>query len=137
MTTGYSGTPLPQKLGIQPGMILWVINAPVNYAELVTPLPQGAAIEQGTAPAQCGFIHYFATSRAQLKAELPRLCKRLSMRGTLWISWPKKTSGVPTDITEDTLRAVGLPLGIVDVKVCAIDDTWSGLKFMWRMQHRS
>jgi hypothetical protein len=128
---GYSGTPLPKKLGIKPGASVVVIGAPTDYEKLVAPLPDGARVV-GRMPKQPAFVHLFATTRDDLAKHLQRLRPILLADGTVWVSWPKKASGVPTDITEDVIRTVALPLGFVDVKVCAVDATWSGLKLMIR-----
>ena len=127
--SGYSGKSLADKLGIKPGSVVHAIAAPESYEELVG---GAGAVVVRTAPQEAaGFIHVFVTSRKDLLGATS-LVSQLSPGGTLWVSWPKKSSGVTTDVTEDTLRDVLLPLGIVDVKVCAVDDTWSGLKFLWR-----
>jgi hypothetical protein len=132
---GYSKTPLAQKLGIKPGVEVSALNAPLGYRELLAPLPAGVSFtDQATAGA--GFVHLFVTERSVLEKELKRLRKALDDAGILWISWPKKSSGVASDITEDVIREVCLPLGLVDVKVCAVDDTWSGLKLMIRREER-
>ena len=135
MSAGYSGTPLAQKLGVKPGTVVVALGAPKNYAALVAPLPDTARIVT-RAPKSPAFVHLFATARATLAAKLASLRKSLHPDGTVWISWPKKTSGARTDITEDVIRAVALPMGFVDVKVCAVDDTWSGLKLVVRKELR-
>jgi len=134
-SAGYSGTPLPKKLGIDPGAAIIVIGQPDNYDELVSPLPAGVSIVSRM-PKQPAFVHVFATARAELTRHLTRLRTMLVPDGTLWVSWPKRASGVATDITEDVIRAVALPLGFVDVKVCAVDETWSGLKLVIRRELR-
>lgn len=134
-SAGYSGTPLPKKLGIKPGAAIVVIGQPNDYGELVSPLPAGARIVSRV-PKQPEFVHLFATARAELAKHLTRLRKTLAPDGTVWVSWPKRASRVATDITEDVIRAVGLPLGFVDVKVCAVDETWSGLKLVIRSELR-
>lgn len=132
---GYSGTPLPQKLGIKAGMRVIAIGAPENYRKLLGKLPDD--VEFSNKPnVGTQFIHFFVTRRSDLEEQLPRLRKMLADNGTLWISWPKKAAGVATDVTEDVVRAVALPLGLVDVKVCAVDETWSGLKLMIRREQR-
>ena len=132
---GYSGTPLPQKLGIKPAMEVVVINAPDNYRELLGKLPTGVTFKKrfGTGS---NFIHLFTKSRSELAKQLKDLRKRIAENGVVWISWPKKSSGVATDITEDVIRDVALPIGFVDIKVCAVDETWSGLKLMIRKTNR-
>jgi hypothetical protein len=132
---GYSGTPLAQKLGIKPAMTVTVINQPADYRQL---LGQGAAgVEfSDRTRSDSNFVHLFTTRRNELEKQLSRLRVRLPDTTTIWVSWPKKSAGVPTDVTEDVIRAVALPLGFVDVKVCAIDETWSGLKLMVRRTNR-
>jgi hypothetical protein len=132
---GYSGTPLPQKLGIKAESDVLSINAPANYRKLLGQLPAGVKFSERLGN-ECVFVHFFTARRAELEKELRLLRPRLADAGTLWVSWPKKSAGVATDITEDVIRAVALPLGFVDVKVCAIDDTWSGLKLMIRRENR-
>jgi hypothetical protein len=132
---GYSGTPLVKKLGIKVGMRLTVVNAPAAYASWLEDLPAGArVVSKLTSPAAA--VHVFASARGDLERMLPRLRKRLDPSGFVWVSWPKKSSGVSTDITEETIREIALPLGFVDVKVCAVTDTWSGLKLMIRKSER-
>ncbi|HEV7489857.1 MAG TPA: DUF3052 domain-containing protein [Rhodanobacteraceae bacterium] len=131
---GYSGKPVWQKLGITPATRVLVRNAPPNYANLI-----GIAEKDLTfASPRGGFdlAHVFATSAKALAEELAVFEKRLPAQGVLWISWPKKAANVPTDITEDTVRKIALPLGLVDIKVCAIDAVWSGLKLVWRRERR-
>ncbi|HKP03193.1 MAG TPA: DUF3052 domain-containing protein [Chthoniobacterales bacterium] len=132
---GYSKTPLAQKLGIKAGTKVAALNAPAGYRKLLAPLPAGVSfVDKATAGA--GFVHLFATERRVLENELTRLRGVLDDAGVLWVSWPKKASGVASDITEDIIREVCLPLGFVDIKVCAVDDTWSGLKLMIRRENR-
>lgn len=132
---GYSGTPLGQKLGIKPGATVALINAPANYRKLLGKAA-GAAKFSDRVGSDCGFIHFFTTRRSELEKKLKWLRGKISDTGTLWVSWPKKSAGALTDITEDVIRVVALPLGFVDVKVCAVDDTWSGLKLMVRRENR-
>ena len=132
---GYSGTPLAQKLGIKAGQRVVTIGAPAGYRKLLAPLPEGVSFPSEMR-AGAVFVHFFVSERKLLEKELKRLRKLIADAGTLWISWPKKSSGVATDITEDTIREVALPLGFVDVKVCAVDETWSGLKLMVRRENR-
>ena len=132
---GYSGTPLPQKLGIKPGTIVVVIDAPDNYGKLLGQIPSG--VNFATRPVgNTKFIHLFVKERRALQIQLQTLRQKIAEDAALWVSWPKKSSGVPTDVTEDVIRAVALPLGFVDIKVCAVDDTWSGLKLMIRRENR-
>jgi hypothetical protein len=132
---GYSGTPLARKLGVRPNETLIALNAPENYAQLLEGLPENVTIS-GRVTAKPVFVHLFVRQRSDLEKRLRALRIRLDDAGILWISWPKKSSKVATDITEDTIRAVALPLGFVDVKVCAVDETWSGLKLMIRRENR-
>jgi hypothetical protein len=132
---GYSGTPLAAKLGIKPGMVLQVTDAPANYRRLLAPLPDGARIVSGAA-AGAEIVHHFATRRSELAAALRSYRQKLDEATPVWISWPKKSAKLATDITEDTIREVALPLGYVDVKVCAVSETWSGLKLVVRKELR-
>jgi hypothetical protein len=132
---GYSGTPLAQKLGIKAGEHVVTIEAPKGYRELLAPLPEGVSFTKEAA-ADTPFVHLFVKERQTLEKELKRLRRLLADAGVLWVSWPKKSSGVATDSTEDFIREVCLPMGFVDVKVCAVDETWSGLKLMIRRENR-
>ena len=132
---GYSKTPLAQKLGIKPGATVVALGAPAGYRKLLAPLPEGVSFNDKPA-AGSSFIHLFVSERRTLEKGLKRMRKILADAGTLWVSWPKKASGVATDITEDVIREICLPLGFVDVKVCAVDETWSGLKLMIRRENR-
>lgn len=132
---GYSGTPLPKKLGIKDGMRLTVLNAPDGYASWLNGMPSTATIGSRL-PASPAAVHAFATSRTDLARTLARLRTSLDPAGFVWVSWPKKSSGMPTDITEDVVRDLALPLGFVDIKVCAVTDTWSGLKLVVRKRER-
>jgi hypothetical protein len=132
---GYSGTPLPQKLGIKPGTILVVIDAPDNYRKLLGTIPSG--VNFASRPIRnTRFVHLFVKERRALGTHLQSLRQKIAQDAVVWVSWPKKSSGVATDITEDVIRAVALPLGFVDIKVCAVDETWSGLKLMIRRENR-
>jgi hypothetical protein len=132
---GYSGTPLSQKLGIKPGMIVVAIDPPDHYRKLLDPIPSG--VNFATRPVgNTKFVHLFATQRSELAKQLSILRRKIAEDAAVWVSWPKKSSGVVTDITEDVVRAVALPLGFVDIKVCAVDETWSGLKLMIRRENR-
>jgi len=132
---GYSGTPLARKLGIKPSSRIWVKDAPVGYKKLVSPLPDGVVLL--TRPGKdLDLIHVFTKSRKQLAVALPRLMACIKRDGVIWVSWPKRSSGVAGDLSEDGVREFALPLKLVDVKVCAVDDTWSGLKRVVRKQLR-
>jgi hypothetical protein len=130
-SAGYSGTPLVKKLGIQPGLTVQVIDAPLPYGEIVDGLPADLKMVARTTAAT-RFVHVFVREAARLQRTLGALRDKLPSDATVWVSWPKKASGVVTDITENTVRDLALPLGFVDVKVCAIDATWSGLKLVVR-----
>lgn len=129
---GYSGTPLVKKLGIKPGMRCATVSAPPHYADLLGPLPDGATLTSRV-PKEAAFIHAFFESTAALLARLPALERALAQDGALWISWRK---GKVTDLGEDAVRAAALAIGLVDVKVCAVDDAWSGLKLVRRLADR-
>jgi hypothetical protein len=135
-THGYSGTPLPKKLGIVAGIRVVTIKAPSHYRQLLGELPPDVTFTTQLRPA-ARFVHLFASERAFLTREVKSCRAKLADDGILWVSWPKKSSGVRTEITEDTIRAVALPLGLVDTKVCAVDETWSGLKLMVRRENRA
>ena len=132
---GYSRTPLAQKLGMKPGTTVVLINAPANYRKLLGNFANGVEFATRVG-VNSNFIHFFTTHRAELEKQLRRLRMRIADSGALWVSWAKKSSGVATDITEDVIREVALPLGFVDTKVCAVDETWSGLKLMIRRENR-
>jgi hypothetical protein len=131
----YSATPLIKKLGIKAGLMAVVINPPANYRRLLGKLPAGAELSNRVA-GDGQFVHLFSTRRVDLAKALERLRAKMADPGVLWVSWPKKSAKVPTDITEDVIRAVALPLGFVDTKVCAVDPIWSGLKLMIRRENR-
>jgi hypothetical protein len=130
---GYSGTPLWKKLGYASGTAALVQGEPADYRRILE-LPSGTEVKWLKAPEKgMGFAHVFELKSAALRAALRR---QIAPNGVVWVSWPKKASKVPTDITEDTIRDVALPMGFVDVKVCAVDETWSGLKLMIRKTER-
>jgi hypothetical protein len=135
MTVGYSGTPLVKKLGIKPGAQVYVVEGPANYATLVAPLPEGVKMVTRATEAT-DIAHVFVVKRSELAKLLKELRAKLRSDAIVWVSWPKKAAKVSTDITEDTVREVALPLGFVDIKVCAVDNTWSGLKLMVRKELR-
>ena len=130
---GYSGTPLAKKLGIKEDHRLALLGAPKGFA--IDDLPAGVAAKTALRSTS-DVIVSFHTERADLAQRLPALLRGLDVDGGLWVAWPKRASGVPTDITEDVVREVALPTGLVDVKVCAIDDTWSGLRLCLRKELR-
>lgn len=135
MAAGYSGTPLAKKLGIAESSRVFLADAPKDYLKLVAPAPKGMQvvkkIDQGT-----DIVHLFTTDRARLAALLRSSLAKIRPDAAIWVSWPKKASKVPTDITEDTIREVALPMGLVDIKVCAVDEVWSGLKLVVRKENR-
>ncbi|MFG0273863.1 MAG: DUF3052 domain-containing protein [Phycisphaerales bacterium] len=134
---GYSGTPLAKKLGCKPGKALRLVGAPAGFAQTLDPLPEGARATgglRGSTPLD--LILCFCPDRRRLDERLPRCKDRLAVAGALWLAWPKKSSGVVTDISEADIRAAGLAIGLVDVKICAVDETWSGLKFVYRRKDR-
>jgi hypothetical protein len=134
---GYSPSPLIKKLGLKDGMTALLVAAPRHLPDIFE-FPGFADIEtvMQNGVRDRDYVHWFETSREALEINLTHVASRLKTDGMLWVSWPKKSSKVPTDITEDVLRKVILPTMLVDVKVCAVDDVWSGLKFMWRKDYR-
>jgi hypothetical protein len=135
MPAGYSKRSLVDKLGIKPGFVVAILGEPRGYRGTLGPLPDGA-IEKPAGRSACDFIHVFARDRKGLERDFPALRRRLKPAGMLWVSWPKRASGVATDLGEGVVREVGLACGVVDVKVAAIDQTWSGLKFVIRLSDR-
>ena len=135
MTAGYSGTPLVKKLGIREGMTWAVVDAPDHYLELLPGLPSGLTRAPADAPG-VDFVHLFVRASDGLEARLRALRGSMAQDGMVWVSWPKKASGVATDVTGDVVRSAALAAGLVDVKVCAVDDTWSGLKLVIRTADR-
>ena len=133
--SGYSGTPLAKKLGLKSPLKLLTINAPKEYKAWLGDLPEGVKLStKSQQPVEA--VHVFTTDSLFLDATLLKLRNELKQDGFIWVSWPKKTSKVPTDITEDTIRAIALPLGFVDIKVCAVSEIWSGLKLVIRKSER-
>lgn len=133
--SGYSGTPLAKKLGIKTNFRVKTKQAPSNYLELLAPLPDGAIVS-AKLKAPVDIYHLFTKSRSQLEVGVPNAIKEIHQDGAIWVSWPKKSSGVKSDMTEGVIREVALPLKLVDIKVCAVDETWSGLKLVIRKEHR-
>jgi hypothetical protein len=132
---GYSRTPLVKKLGIKEGAQIFISGAPKNYLEFLSPLPQGVKILP-CITSDIDMIHIFSTNKTHLVKELLTSLHNIKQNGIIWVSWPKKSSKVPTDLSEDILREIALPLGLVDIKVCAVDDIWSGLKLVIRKENR-
>ncbi len=134
-TSGYSGTPLPRKLGIAAGCRLALLGAPEGIEALLDPLPDGVRVMRRVAP-ELDVAVLFVDSAARLTRRLPAVRAAMTPAGGLWVAWPKRASGVPTDVTEDVVRDAGLAAGLVDNKVCAIDATWSGLRLVTRRADR-
>ena len=134
-TAGYSGTPLSKKLGFKERSLVLLIDAPKDYAQLVAPMPAG--VQFISKPSRnVDIAHVFVSRRSALSKHLSQLRETLDVRASIWVSWPKKAAKVPTDVTEETIRQVALPLGFVDIKVCAVSDVWSGLKLVLRKELR-
>ena len=134
--SGYSGTPLVKKLGFKPGFRYYVKNEPLPYSKLVTSIPESCKrLKRLTINLNC--IHFFTTSRSEYERTIPRMRACLISNGMIWVSWPKKSSGVSTDLSEDAIRNYALQHGLVDVKVCAINEIWSGLKLVIPVKLRS
>jgi hypothetical protein len=133
---GYSGTPLVKKLGLKEGFRLYVVHEPVEYWSWISPLPEGTIKATKSSKGEFNFIHLFVKEKKIFEKDFIDSRKRLKKDGMLWISWPKKSSKVVTDLDENIIRDYGLKNGLVDVKVCAIDETWSGLKFVFRLKDR-
>jgi hypothetical protein len=132
---GYSGTPLPKKLGIREGTRVAVVSAPQGFEAVLGTLPRGVQV-RATARGRLDVVLFFVTRRAELARRFPSFARALEADGGLWVAWPKKTSGVATDLAFDTVQRIGLDAGLVDNKVCAIDGTWSGLRFVRRLSDR-
>ncbi|MBO6584795.1 MAG: hypothetical protein JJ953_01690 [Gracilimonas sp.] len=133
---GYSGTPLLKKLGIKPGYAILLVNPPDYFQKLLGPLPEASRFVDINHSKPLPFIHLFCRNEKELHNLLPPLKDKLAKDGSLWVSWIKKSSKLTTDITGNEVRALGLQIGLVDVKVCAVDEDWSGLKFMYRKEDR-
>ena len=135
--TGYSGTPLAKKLGIKAGFRIRSKNEPLPYGELVGVDPADGVTISSRFRANVDLWHLFTRSERELADTLPAAMRQIAPDGMIWVSWPKRTSGVRSEIGENDIRRHALPLGLVDVKVCAVDDVWSGLKLVIRKEHRS
>ena len=135
MAAGYSGTPLARKLGITPGCRVRTTSAPPDYLELLHPVPPEVTISKSIR-SNIDVWHLFTRSRSDLEAALPKMLRGIRADAAIWVSWPKKASGLSSTVNGDTIRELALPLGLVDVKVCAVDDTWSGLKLVIRKELR-
>lgn len=132
---GYSKRSLVEKLGIRSGQKVYLGNSPPDYLKTLGPLPDKVVLVKAL-KGPCDFLQFFTREKAELETEFPRLKKNLTKDGTLWISWPKGASKIKTDVNENVAREIGLKNGLVDVKVCAVDDVWSGLKFVFRLKDR-
>lgn len=132
---GYSAKPLVKKLGLKEGSRFYVQNSPAEYSKLIGTIPDGAQ-QMKRITINLDFIHYFSASRKELVNFIPKAMQSIKSDGAIWISWPKKSSKIKSDITEDVVREVALPIGLVDIKVCAVDETWSGLKLVIRKKLR-
>jgi Protein of unknown function (DUF3052) len=135
MAAGYSGTPLAKKLGIKVGARVAFLDAPDGFDETVAPLPDGVDVARKAGPG-LDVVVFFTRARGELEERIEELRAAIAPAGGLWVGWPKRASGVETDVTEDVVREVALPLGLVDNKVCAIDETWSGLRLVIRRENR-
>ncbi len=135
-TAGYSGTPLIKKLGIKPGYSIIVKHEPIDYWDWISPLPEDLSAVERSKKGGVDFIHLFVTQRKVFEKDFLKLKGQLKKSGMLWVSWPKKSSNVPSELDEGMIRKYGIHNGLVDVKVCAIDEVWSGLKFMYRIKDR-
>jgi hypothetical protein len=133
---GYSGTPLAKKLGFKEGFRAGFVNPPARFRRDLDPLPADVQILVGRLHKHLDLIIFFTDSQLNLKKEFKKLAQQLTSNGMLWIAWPKKASGVVTDLSDNSVRQIGLDAGLVDVKVCAVNDIWSGLKFVYRLQDR-
>lgn len=135
MPAGYSKKSLVGKLGIKEGTKVAILNPPVNYRATLGPLPKGV-VPSSKLPTHADFIHFFTRERDDLEGIFLSLKCALAQDGMLWISWPKGASKIPTDLNENIVREIGLAHGLVDIKVCAVDESWSGLKFVYRVKER-
>lgn len=132
---GYSKRSLVEKLGIKSGHKIYIGNPPSDYMQTLGDLPNGTTVAK-TLNGPCDFIQFFSQEKAELQSAFPKLKKHLTPAGALWVSWPKGASKIKTDLNENVAREIGLTNGLVDVKVCAVDDVWSGLKFVFRLKDR-
>jgi hypothetical protein len=132
---GYSGTPLAKKLGIRDGASVLLVGEPEGYLRLLDPLPHGVRFVSRLSDST-DLVHLFTASRSDLEKALSRYRKQVKPTAIVWVSWPKKAAKLPTDVTEDVVREIALPLGFVDIKVCAVDEVWSGLKLVVRKELR-
>jgi hypothetical protein len=134
---GYSGTPLVKKLGFKEGFRAALVNPPSSFEDELEPLPDNVRLVAGSQAKDLDLILFFVESQKRLRKDFPKLARRLAQNGMLWIAWPKRASSVPTDLSDNTVRLIGLEAGLVDVKVCAVNEVWSGLKFVYRLKDRN
>ena len=132
---GYSGTPLPKKLGIKPEARVGLVAAPDGFESELEPLPAGVTLKRQVR-GPLDVLVFFTTDRRELERRFPTLAEAVRPNGGFWVAWPKRASGVPTDLDENVIRDIGVAAGLVDNKVCAVDDTWSGLRFVYRLVDR-
>ncbi|MET1259369.1 DUF3052 family protein [Flagellimonas sp. DF-77] len=135
-TEGYSGTPLAKKLGLKAGFALWLIDTPDHYHDLFHSLPDGLLFLDEAHSEEADFIHWFCRSEEELVKRAEKIKRALKKSGMLWVSWPKGSSSITTDLKREPIREHLLAVGLVDTKVCAVDSDWSGLKFMYRLKDR-
>ena len=135
-TAGYSGTPLIKKLGVKDGFRIGLVEAPKTFLKTLGKLPESAKVISNLSPPMDVILLFAKTERA-LRSRFPILAEKLTANGMIWVAWPKKSSGVATDLTFDVVQHIGLDCGLVDVKICAIDEIWSGLKFVYRVKDRA
>ena len=133
---GYSGTPLTKKLGIKEGFRVGLANSPKGFRSELVDVPENVKFSTERFPKQLDLILLFIDSSRMLEKDFPRMMRKLPANGSLWVAWPKKSSGIPTDLSFDSVQKFGLAAGLVDVKICAVNDTWSGLKFVYRLKDR-
>jgi hypothetical protein len=133
---GYSGTPLVKKLGFKEGFRVGLVNPPRGFQKELVPLPDDVKITVGTLIKPLDLIVLFADSQHKLKTQFSKLARKLATNGMLWVAWPKKASGVASDLSDNSVRHIGLDASLVDVKVCAVNEVWSGLKFVYRLEDR-
>jgi len=136
MSAGYSGTPLAKKLGIKPGSVVLTIAAPRDYRDWLAPVPDDVSFVAKPAKSGCDVVHLFVASLAEFERDLPKARAAMKPDGALWVSWFKKSAKIPTDVTEDEIRRRALATDLVDIKVCAVSDVWSGLKLVVRKHLR-
>ena len=132
---GYSGTPLAKKIGVREGISIWLVNPPDYYFDLFTDMPEKIKVLKKRSE-QIDMIHFFTNSQKELVEQLPLLKKQIAKNGMIWVSWPKKAAKIETDVTEDNIRDCALRIGLIDVKVCAVNDTWSGSKLVIPVKER-